>query len=338
MGPDPALRGTAAHASFAALAGVLMPARFDLGAKPHLGYTASALDRATELRQDRAAIAALEADAGARAVLLSGELVALRKGALQHDPTFTLAEVTALAGARERVFLGFHAGAPLFAILIDAEGAEALRSRDELLVTDLRSIATGGLVAAEHLPPLAQGKAATSWHARHRFCAKCGAPTEPTQAGWRRDCPTCGTKHFPRTDPVVIMLAIAGERCLLGRQPRFAKGQWSCLAGYIEPGETIEEAVRRETFEEAGIKCGRVAYFASQPWPFPMSLMIGCHAEALTTELAVDRAELEDARWFERDEVAAMMLRRHPGGLIVTHPVAIAHHIIRAWLESESII
>ncbi len=143
------------------------------------------------------------------------------------------------------------------------------------------------------------------------------------------------SRHFPRTDPVVIMLAINGEQCLLGRQARFARGMWSCLAGFVEPGETIEDAVRRETLEEVGIVCGRVSYFASQPWPFPMSLMIGCHAEALTTELKVDHSELEDARWFARDEVAAMMLRRHPDGLTATHPFAIAHHIIRAWLEAE---
>jgi NAD+ diphosphatase len=110
---------------------------------------------------------------------------------------------------------------------------------------------------------------------------------------------------------------------------------WSCLAGFVEPGETIEDAVRREILEEAGIVCGRVGYFASQPWPFPMSLMIGCHAQALTTELKVDRSELEDARWFAREEVAAMMLRKHPDGLTATHPFAIAHHIIRAWLESD---
>ena len=315
-----------------------MPARFDLGAKPLLGYTGSTLDRAVELRQDKAALAALEAGPDARVILIGGELVALRKGAPHHDPTFAFAQADEREPTRERVFLGRHGGSPLFAAAIDADVTEALKRHDDLLVTDLRSIATGGLVAAEYLPPLAQGKAVIGWHARHRFCAKCGAATAPAQAGWRRDCPACGIEHFPRTDPVVIMLAIAGERCLLGRQPRFAKGQWSCLAGFIEPGETIEEAVRRETFEEAGIKCGRVVYFASQPWPFPMSLMIGCHAQALTTELAVDRAELEDARWFERDEVAAMMLRRHPDGLIVTHPVAIAHHIIRAWLEGESIV
>src|SRR6266849_2242764 len=254
-----------------------MSARFDLGTRPHLGYTGSVLDRAAELRHDAAAMAALAADPRARTLVIAGELV----------------------------------------------------------VTDLRSLATGALVAPEHLPPLAEAKSLLGWHRRHRFCSNCGASTRLVQAGWRRDCAACGAEHFPRTDPVVIMLAIDGERCLLGRQSRFAKGMWSCLAGFVEPGETIEDAVRRETLEEAGIVCGRVTYFASQPWPFPMSLMIGCHAQALTTELKVDRSELEDARWFERDEVAAMVLRRHPDGLTATHPFAIAHHIIRAWLEAD---
>ena len=127
---------------------------------------------------------------------------------------------------------------------------------------------------------LAVAKALMHWHARHRFCANCGALSDVAAAGWRRDCPVCKATHFPRTDPVVIMLAIAGERCLLGRQPRFAKGQWSCLAGYIEPGETIEEAVRRELMEEAAVKVGEVSYWATQPWPFPSSLMIGCFAKA----------------------------------------------------------
>jgi len=331
----PALRKRADHASFGGLPELIMPARFDLGTKPHLGYTGSVLDRAAELRHDPAAMAALEADPRARTFVIGGELVVLRKGAPRNDPAFPLAQAAGFVPARERVFLGRHDGMPLFAVAIDPGAAEALKTRDNLLVTDLRSIATGGLVAPEHLPPLAEAKALLGWHGRHRFCSKCGAPTRSLHAGWRRDCPACGTEHFPRTDPVVIMLAIDGERCLLGRQGRFAKGQWSCLAGFVEPGETIEEAVRRETLEEAGIVCGRVSYFASQPWPFPMSLMIGCHAQALTTELTVDRSELEDARWFDRDEVAAMMQRRHPGGLIVTHPIAIAHHIIRSWLEAE---
>jgi NAD+ diphosphatase len=143
-------------------------------------------------------------------------------------------------------------------------------------------------------------------------------------------------EHFPRTDPVVIMLAVRGERCLLGRSARFASAMWSCLAGFIEPGESMEEAVRREVREEAGIVCGHVAYFASQPWPFPMSLMIGCHAEALTTDITVDPGELEGARWFDREEAALMLLRRHPEGLGTPPPVAIAHHIIRAWVEGEA--
>jgi NAD+ diphosphatase len=192
-----------------------------------------------------------------------------------------------------------------------------------------------GLVAAEHLPPIAEAKAVLHWHLRHRFCANCGALTASVEAGWRRDCPQCKAQHFPRTDPVVIMLAVRDDRCLLGRSPRFVPTMWSCLAGFMEPGESIEEAVRRETREEAGIATGRVAYFASQPWPFPMSLMIGCHAEALSEEIAVDHAELEDARWFSRAEVESMLLRQHTDGLTVPPPVAIAHHIIRVWLDGE---
>jgi NAD+ diphosphatase len=190
-----------------------------------------------------------------------------------------------------------------------------------------------GLVAPEHLPPLAEAKAMLQWHMRHRFCANCGAPTAPACAGWKRECPACKVEHFPRTDPVVIMLAIDGERCLLGRQTRFVASTYSCLAGFMEPGETIEDAVRRETREEAGIVCGRVRYFATQPWPFPMSLMIGCHAEATSTTITIDREELEDARWFDRSEAAAMLMRKHPDGLITPPPIAIAHHIIRAWVD-----
>ncbi len=320
-----------------------MLSRPDLGVPPHLGYTASALDRAADRRQDPAAVAALEADPRARIHLLGGELVVLRKSgttsattsAATGDPAFTFAEAAALAPWRERLFLGLRNGAPRFAAGIDKEAAEALKTRDDVLVTDLRAIATGGLVAPEHLPPLAEAKAVLGWHARHRFCPDCGTPSQAVDAGWRRDCPACGAQHFPRTDPVVIMLAIDGERCLLGRSPRFAPNMWSCLAGFVEPGETLEEAVRRETREEAGIVCGRVAYFASQPWPFPMSLMIGCFAAAVSTEVTVDRSELEDARWFSRDEIIAMLLRRHPDGLTVAHPIAIAHHIIRAWVEAD---
>jgi NAD+ diphosphatase len=313
--------------------------RFDLGVRPHLGFTGSGLDRAAELRRDPAATAALAADPRGRTLVIAGELVCLHKGEPFHDPIFTFTQAAALVSGpdqmHEQVFLGRDGEEALFAVAIDPDAAKPLSRRSDLLVTDLRNLATGRLVARTHLPPLAQAKSLLRWHAGHRRCSNCGAPTRITHAGWRRDCADCGAEHFPRTDPVVIMLAIDGERCLLGRQSRFAKGMWSCLAGFIEPGETIEDAVRREILEEAGIACGRVSYFASQPWPFPMSLMIGCHTQALTTELKVDHCELEDARWFARDEVAAMVLRQHPDGLTATHPFAIAHHIIRAWLEAD---
>ncbi len=310
-----------------------MSPRPDLGPKPQLGYTGSMLDRATDRRHDAAVLAA---HAGAGAYVVAGELIIAMRTKDGGDPLFRLADARGLAPPHASVFLGLAEGEPRFGLAIDASAAEALKAgRDDLLVTDLRSIAMHGLVAPEHLPPLAEAKALLAWHARHRFCANCGNPTDPVDAGWKRECPACKAEHFPRTDPVVIMLAIRGERCLLGRSARFASAMWSCLAGFVEPGESIEEAVRREVREEAGIVCGRVTYFASQPWPFPMSLMIGAHAEALTDEIAVDRAELEGARWFDREEAALMLVRRHPQGLGTPPPVAIAHHIIRAWVEGD---
>ena len=312
-----------------------MSPRPDLGPKPRLGYAGSRIERAAELRTDQAAIDRLAADARAGAYVIGGEMIVTRKGAPLNAPLFSLAEARALAPATETVFLGTLDGAARFGVGIAPASAEALKSRSDLFITDLRSIAIQGLVDAEHLPPIAEAKAVLHWHARHRFCSNCGAATQSVGGGWKRECPNCKTEHFPRTDPVVIMLAVDGDRCLLGRSPRFAPTMWSCLAGFMEPGESIEDAVRRETLEEAGIACGRVTYFRSQPWPFPTSLMIGCHAEALTQDIVIDKTELEDARWFDREEVAAMLLRKHRQGLTTPPPVAIAHHIIRAWIEDE---
>jgi len=311
-----------------------MPFRPELGPKPHLGYTDSRLNRAAERRTNAAAIAALAGDRRAGAYVVGGELIVVKPGT-PGEPLFTMAEAQALAPATETIFLGLDGGAPRFGIGIAPAAAEALKARGDLLVTDLRSIAVQGLVPAEHLPPIAEAKAILHWHARHRFCANCGATTAVVDAGWRRDCPNCKAQHFPRTDPVVIMLAVDGDNCLLGRSPRFAPNMWSCLAGFVEPGEAIEDAVRRETAEEAGIVCGRVRYFAAQPWPFPMSLMIGCFAEAKSRDIVMDTTELEGARWFSRDEAADMLLRRHKDGLTTPPPVAIAHHIVRAWVEDE---
>jgi NAD+ diphosphatase len=312
-----------------------MPPHPDLGPKPRLGYTDSRLERAAELRTDEAAVAAMANGAQAGVYVIGGDLIVMKKGLALNDPFFTMNEAQVLGTATETVFLGHLDGAGRFGFGISPTAAEALKARDEFLVTDLRSIAVQGLVEPEHLPPIAEAKAVLHWHARHRFCPNCGTATKAVDAGWKRTCPQCKAEHFPRTDPVVIMLAIDGERCLLGRSPRFVPTMWSCLAGFIEPGESIEDAVHRETREEAGISCGRVTYYRSQPWPFPTSLMIGCHAEALSREIVVDRAELEDARWFNKDEVVSMILRKHSQGLTTPPPVAIAHHIIRAWVDGE---
>jgi NAD+ diphosphatase len=312
-----------------------MSPRPDLGPKPRLGYAGSRIERAAELRNDKVALTALATDPRAGAYVIGSEWIVARKGAPLNEPLFSLADATALAPAIESVFLGTIDGAPRFGIGIASAEAEALKSRNDLLVTDLRSIAVQGLVDADHLPPIAEAKAVLHWHARHRFCSNCGTATVVVNGGWRRDCPNCKAEHFPRTDPVVIMLPVEADRCLLGRSPRFVPNMWSCLAGFVEPGESIEDAVHRETLEEAGIVCGRVGYFRSQPWPFPTSLMIGCHAEALNRDIVIDRTELEDARWFDRDEVVTMLMRKHSEGLTTPPPVAIAHHIIRAWIDDE---
>ena len=156
------------------------------------------------------------------------------------------------------------------------------------------------------------------------------------EGGWKRECPSCKAEHFPRTDPVVIMLVTHGDRCLLGRQKQFLPGMYSCLAGFVEAAETIEDAVRREIFEESGIRCTDVNYYMTQPWPYPSSLMIGCTARATTEDIVVDRAELEDARWFSRAEATLMHRREHPDGLFAAHPFAIAHHLIGRWLHEGS--
>lgn len=303
-----------------------------LGPWPNLANTGSPLDRVSERRSDTAFIASTLTHADARAVLIGGETIVLAQSE-GRDPFIPLGAAEQIAETGENIFIGVIDGAARVAFAIAPEAAESLKARGDLLVTDLRTIATRGLIAPQHLQPIAIAKALLTWHARHRFCANCGAPTLVTEQGWRRDCPSCGVQHFPRTDPCVIMLAIDGGRCLLGRSARFPPNMYSCLAGFVEPGESIEEATRRETFEEAGIEIGRVTYFASQPWPYPMSLMIGCFAEAKSAEIRIDPNEIEDAFWATREETAIMLARKHPRELMTPPPSAVAHHIIRAYVE-----
>lgn len=172
------------------------------------------------------------------------------------------------------------------------------------------------------------------WHRTHRFCARCGRESAPVMAGWQRLCDGCGATHFPRTDPVVIMLITHGDSVLMGRSPGWPEGMYSLLAGFMEPGETLEAAVRREVAEETGVAVGEVSYLASQPWPFPASLMIGCRGTALSREITIDPAEIEDAMWVTRSEMLSAFAGEHP----VLKPArrgAIAHFLLRNWLADR---
>jgi NAD+ diphosphatase len=174
-------------------------------------------------------------------------------------------------------------------------------------------------------------KALFSWHRSHQYCAACGTKSIMSMAGWQRGCPDCGTQHFPRTDPVVIMLITHGNRVLLGRSPGWPEGMYSLLAGFVEPGETPEAAVRREVFEEAQIRVGAVRYLGSQPWAFPTSLMIGCAGEALNDEIVIDPKEIEDALWVSREEMMQIFAGQHPS-IKAARKGAIAYHLLRNWL------
>jgi NAD+ diphosphatase len=299
-------------------------------ASSRLGFSGNRIDRRSEKR-DEGAVAAALADPTARLYLFQGDKAVLKATSLP-GPTFTAAEAEALSADRDSIILlGWTDWGPRLAVTLP--DATRLDEGSYRLI-DLRSLAIEGSMAPADLGAMAQARSLCHWHLRHGHCSVCGAPSVMKIGGYRRDCPACGAEHFPRTDPVVIMLAVDGDRALLGRQARFAPGMYSCLAGFVEPGETIEDAVRRETQEESGIRVGRVRYHSSQPWPFPSSLMIGCHAEALSTAIHRDEAELEDCRWFDRAEVVAMIAGTHPHGLKTPPPIAIASQIIRAWVEA----
>jgi len=221
------------------------------------------------------------------------------------------------------IFLGIANNVAFYAALVQPHG------------NPRAAFDTMGLLTAEDAPLFAAALSLASWHSRHRFCANCGSETGIAKGGWSRECPSCSTQHFPRVDPVVIMLAEHDGRLLLGRQPQYPQGRYSALAGFVEPGESIEAAVARELHEEAGIAVADVRYVASQPWPFPSSLMIGAHARALGDELTVDTTELDDARWFTRDEVAAALSGKEDAAFLPPPRFAIARTLLEHWLDER---
>lgn len=303
-------------------------------ASARTGYGENPLDRLGMRRDDADFVKTLFLSPTTRHIVLSGDVPCLRETKEGLSPFFTKAEAQALGRLQEPVLLGADEAGAIFAQQLDEPLPESAQNGASVQM-DLRSLAVQGLLPASHLGALAEAKSLLHWHARHGFCANCGARTQIASAGWKRICEACKAQHFPRTDPVVIMLILDGERCLVGRQSRFNPGMYSALAGFVEPGETIEAAVRREVAEEAAIAVGQVAYHASQPWPFPASLMIGCFGQALSSEITVETSELEDARWLTRDEVRAIFAGTHPQGLVSPNRIAIAWHLLKAFAEGR---
>lgn len=319
--------------------------------------TGGVLDRADALRSNAEALAELAAHSAARVLpIWSGKPPIRLPDPADADAAPTLdwrdfddpvvrralsAIGTAGRPADPPVFLGLvadgpDAGAARFAVDVsDVDEGEIHALLAPAKPIDLRSI--GAQLAAGEAATVALAKSLTDWHRTHRFCALCGGRSHSVDGGWRRDCEDCGARHFPRTDPVVIMLVVRRfddgvERLVVGRQRNWPTGLYSLLAGYIEPGENVEEAVRRETQEEVGLPVGRVLYLASQPWPFPSTLMIGCWAEALAETLSPDMDELEDCRWIDKAEMAQALAGAHPT-LMAPRADAIARMLVQAWVD-----
>ncbi|MDP3961739.1 MAG: NAD(+) diphosphatase [Pseudorhodobacter sp.] len=309
-------------------------------------FGGSGLDRAAELRRQPDRIAEL---------LQTGQVLPLWRGKPLTEGDAALAWVPAgspaLAHGGALVFLGLDGATPRFAQDISDWSPEAGAAAAEAGLFD---------VAVQHHPALpdshafvdlrgvmaalskrdaelaATAKALLHWHRSHGFCAACGTPTVIAMAGWQRDCPACGAQHYPRTDPVVIMLVTRGNRLLLGRSPGWPEGMYSCLAGFLEPGETVEAAVRREVAEETGVEVGVVRYLASQPWPFPASLMIGCLAQATSDAITLDPLELADSQWLSREDLVGVLAGTHPH-LKPARKGSIARFLMENWLADRLI-
>lgn len=300
-----------------------------------MAFEGGELERAAHLRGDPQALARMWEDGRVLAMWRGQIAVAGTDGDVPQRLGWLTAQQAAALQTDQPAFLGTdQQGRGLFSVTLPAGD-----------VSEVTPMSPGGLRFAglrevmATLSPIEGELAATAralgeWHASHGFCAACGQPSVVAAAGWQRRCPACGTLHFPRTDPVVIMLVLDGERLLIGRSPGWPPGMYSALAGFMEPGETIEAAVRREVFEETGVRVGQVGYCLSQPWPFPTSLMIGCRAQALTGEIVLDPAELEDAIWVDRETALAMLNGHHPT-MQAPRAGSIARALMLNWLADR---
>jgi len=304
-------------------------------------HSALTLDRMAEKRGDTAWVKRRLEDKNSRFLLFADLLLAVDSNADRSETR------TRWYAAKDLVKLGVDLGGAMllgcnakghgvFAVSLSAAEAVAVPGGMDALhpLVDLRTLALQGALTPHDLSLVAMGRALAAWHDETRCCGRCGGYTIPCDAGWRRQCWACGGKFFPRTDPAVIVLITDGTRCLLGHHKRYAHKFYSTLAGFVEPGEDIEACVRREMREETGLTIGEVSYLASQPWPFPHLLMIGCWAQALTSELRIEEAELHDARWFTREQVRTMMEGKHAAGLSVPGPHSIAYALIKSFVDS----
>jgi len=282
------------------------------------GFTGGTLDRADAMRHDAEAVAAAAADLRARLLALGP---AWEPGVTDEGRLAWTSLADAPVGA-ELALLGLDDGRPRFVALTPSKGAS---HRSPAMMAALASL-EGGDGAT-----YAAARSLLQWHARHGFCANCGHATRVFRAGWGRACPNCAAEHFPRVDPVVIMIAEHDGRALLGRQASWPPGRYSALAGFLEPGESVEEAVAREIAEESGVRVAHVRYIASQPWPFPHAqLMLACVAQAEDDAITLDTHELEDAMWVPR-EMVRQVLAGGEGPFLPPPPYAIAHTLLSVW-------
>lgn len=281
-------------------------------------FSQNPLDRLDAIRRDKKLVEELKSSKNSLFLLFDGSDVLFEENSKKCFFTCNDIDTT------EAILLGSYEDKNYFVMK---------NSQNHLSKLPLREFVSNSYIEEEKLGILAQSSAILNWHEAHRYCSSCGKLTQMKHAGWRRDCPTCNTQHFPRVDPVVIMLVTFGDFCLIGRGVNFTKNRYSCLAGYMESGETIEDASRRELYEEAGVIGLDVEYKMSQPWPFPSTLMIGVHVKAKSKELCIDTHEIEDAKWVHKDDIRAILNGDESFGFSLPTKIAVGRNLLEEWVS-----